>query len=203
MKSEKSSQIRQEIWILLRRNHVISWNKELSAHRLSEICEIKLLTKHFSLPHIYFVVCKRQWTYTPCNKIADEKQNKEKKNKLGPPSKKIPLSLQHSYTCFNTLLFILLSNLFQESTFWSSCNRCVTVVFYCAVLFFCCSVGIPLPYHCSTIRWYSDCSAGVSCSAVPGFIKCSLILFNIVGKYKIFGFSYKQFRRMNDVLNAF
>ena len=79
MKSEKSSQIRQEILILLRRNNVISWNKEMSAHGLSEICEIKLLTKHFSLPHIYFVVCKRQWTYTPCNKIADEKQNKEKK----------------------------------------------------------------------------------------------------------------------------
>ena len=78
---------------------------------------------------------------------------------------------------------------------------CVTVVFPCVALFFCCSTGTPLLYHCSTIPWYSDCSAGVSCSPVSGFIKCPLILFNIVGKYKIFAFSYKQFK--NDVLTSF
>ena len=110
--------------MLLWRNNAIIWNKEMSAHELREICEIKLLTKHLSLPHTYLVVSKRQWTYTPCNKIANEKQNKEKKtNKLRPPSKKIPLSLQHSYTCLNALLFIFLWSLFQESAFWSSCNR--------------------------------------------------------------------------------
>lgn len=75
----KNSRIWQEILMLLWRNNAIIWNKEMSAHELREICEIKLLTKHLSLPHTYLVVSKRQWTYTPCNKIANEKQNKEKK----------------------------------------------------------------------------------------------------------------------------
>lgn len=76
---QKNSRIWQEILMLLWRNNAIIWNKEMSAHELREICEIKLFTKHLSLPHTYLVVCKRQWTYTPCNKIANEKQNKEKK----------------------------------------------------------------------------------------------------------------------------
>ena len=49
----------------------------MSAHELSEICERKLLTKHFFLTHIYLVVSRRQCIYTSCNKIVDEKQNKK------------------------------------------------------------------------------------------------------------------------------
>ena len=67
--SEKNSRSRKFSFMLLWRNHRISWNKEMSAHELSKICETKLWTKHFSLAHIYFVVSRWHCRCPPCNKI--------------------------------------------------------------------------------------------------------------------------------------
>ena len=60
VKSKNKPTLAENLDVAIKGFNVIGWNKAMSAHELKEICQTKLLTKHFSLTQIYLVVCRGQ-----------------------------------------------------------------------------------------------------------------------------------------------